>query len=96
MIGMAPNADRVLARLERIVSALPEATCERGPQHATFVASDSDRFYLPAYLGPRGWVALRLDRGRVDWAEVAELLTDGYLLAAPKRLGKLVDAPPTI
>jgi phosphoribosylglycinamide formyltransferase-1 len=63
-------------------------------ENTALVASDPDRFYLPAYLGPRGWIALRLDRGRVDWAEVAELLTDGYLLAAPRRLARLVDLPP--
>ncbi len=28
------------------------------------------RFYLPAYIGSKGWVALRLDVGRVDWSEV--------------------------
>jgi hypothetical protein len=27
------------------------------------------RFYLPAYIGSRGWVALRLDVGKVDWVK---------------------------
>lgn len=49
------------------------------------------RFYLPAYIGPRGWVALRLDRGKIDWDEVAELLRTSYLLLAPKTLARLVD-----
>ena len=49
-------------------------------------AAEPDRFYLPAYVGPRGWVALRLDRGKVDWEEVAEFLRGGYVLAAPKSL----------
>ena len=44
------------------------------------------RYYLPAYIGPRGWVALRLDRGKIDWDEVRELLLGSYLLAVPKRL----------
>jgi len=35
--------------------------------------ADPKRFYVPAYIGPRGWAALRLDRGPVDWQEVAEL-----------------------
>jgi hypothetical protein len=66
-----------------------------GPgENTELVASDPDRFYLPAYLGPRGWIALRLDHGRVDWTEVSELVTDGYLLAAPKRLARLVEVPP--
>jgi phosphoribosylglycinamide formyltransferase-1 len=41
---------------------------------------------MPAYIGPRGWVALRLDRGAIDWKEVAELVAGSYQLTAPKRL----------
>ena len=48
------------------------------------------RFYLPAYIGPRGWVALRLDVGKVDWEEVRELLLSSYTLIAPKRLAALM------
>jgi phosphoribosylglycinamide formyltransferase-1 len=43
------------------------------------------RFYLPAYIASRGWIALRLDTGRVDWDEVRELLLGSYTLIAPKR-----------
>ena len=46
------------------------------------------RFYLPAYLASKGWVALRLDLGKVDWDEVRELLLGSYALIAPKRLGE--------
>ena len=45
-----------------------------------------DRFYLPAYIASKGWVALRLDVGKVDWDEVRELLLGSYMLIAPKRL----------
>ena len=31
------------------------------------------RCYVPAYLGPSGWVGLDLNDGEVDWTEVAEL-----------------------
>jgi predicted DNA-binding protein (MmcQ/YjbR family) len=50
------------------------------------IAAQPERFYLPAYIGPRGWVALRLDRGAVDWKEVAELVKTSYQLVAPKRV----------
>ena len=53
------------------------------------VASHPAKFYLPAYIGPRGWVALRLDAGGLDWNEVAELVTGSYQLIAPKRLALL-------
>jgi phosphoribosylglycinamide formyltransferase-1 len=54
------------------------------------VEAQPRRFYLPAYIGPRGWVALRLDVGKVDWDEVRELLLSSYALIAPKRLATLV------
>lgn len=44
------------------------------------------RFYLPAYIASRGWVALRLDTGKIDWDEVHELLLGSYAVTAPKRL----------
>jgi len=44
------------------------------------------KFYLPAYIGPRGWVALRLDRATVDWSEVQELVRGSYEQMAPKKL----------
>jgi phosphoribosylglycinamide formyltransferase-1 len=44
------------------------------------------RFYLPAYIASKGWVALRLDAGKVNWDEVRDLLLGSYVLIAPKRL----------
>jgi phosphoribosylglycinamide formyltransferase-1 len=48
--------------------------------------SHSDRYYIPAYIGPRGWVGLRLDAGKIDWSEVSSLITTSYKAVAPKRL----------
>jgi len=59
-------------------------------EHLEWIAHDPARFYLPAYIGPRGWVGLRLDRGRIDWNEVADFVRDSYRLIAPKRLSALV------
>jgi len=50
------------------------------------------RFYLPAYIASRGWVALRLDVGKIDWDEVSELLTSSYTLIAPRKLAERVKA----
>jgi predicted DNA-binding protein (MmcQ/YjbR family) len=50
------------------------------------------RFYLPAYIGPRGWFGLRLDGPAVDWSEVRNLVELSYRLAAPKTLIKTLDA----
>jgi hypothetical protein len=51
---------------------------------ASLIEANPARFYRPKYLGPSGWVGIRLDRG-VDWGEVEVLLVAGYRLVAPKR-----------
>jgi predicted DNA-binding protein (MmcQ/YjbR family) len=53
---------------------------------------EPERFYLPAYIGAQGWFGLRLDRGKINWSEVENLVELSYCLAAPKTLVKLVDA----
>ena len=54
--------------------------------NVAFVKADPRRFYMPAYVGPRGWVGLRLDVGRVNWGEVEELAKGSYQLLAGRRL----------
>jgi phosphoribosylglycinamide formyltransferase-1 len=50
------------------------------------VQAHPERYYRPAYLASSGWVALRLDRGKVDWDEVGELVKTSYRLLGPKSL----------
>lgn len=65
-------------------------TCKALPgDNTSLAASQPTRFYLPSYIGPKGWVALRLDIGEIDWDEVAELVLGSYCLVAPKRLATL-------
>jgi len=62
-------------------------TCKVLPgDNSSLATAQPERFYLPAYIGPKGWVALRLDSGEIDWDEVAELVICSYSLVAPKRL----------
>jgi hypothetical protein len=61
------------------------------------VASDPERFFVPRYVGPKGWVGVRLGAGAgTDWEEVAEMITESYCLIAPKRLAARVGAPPSV
>ena len=53
---------------------------------------EDDRVYVPAYLGPSGWIAIDLDTD-TDWTEIAELLDASYRLTAPKRHIAELDAP---
>jgi len=54
-----------------------------------------DPFYMPAYVGTKGWIGIQLG-DRTDWVEVAELIATSYCLTAPKRLAKGVTAPPSL
>jgi len=58
--------------------------------NVALASAQPDRFFLPAYIGPRGWVGLRLDVGEIDWDEVGELVALSYRRTAPKRLAGLV------
>jgi hypothetical protein len=49
------------------------------------VRSDPERFFVPPYVGPSGWVGVYLDRSP-NWKALADLLEDGYRMTAPKRL----------
>jgi len=55
------------------------------------VEANADVFFIPPYVGPSGWIGVRLDR-TVDWDLVEGLLLDGYRAVAPKRALKLLDA----
>jgi len=49
------------------------------------VEADSERFFVPPYVGHRGWLGVRLDRG-VHWDELAGIAEDAYSEVAPARL----------
>jgi phosphoribosylglycinamide formyltransferase-1 len=69
-------------------------TCKVFPgENAALAKAQPKRYYLPAYIGPRGWVALRLDLPKIDWSEVRDLLLTSYHLTAPKKLAALVKLP---
>ena len=55
------------------------------------VDREPERFFVPKYVGHRGWLGLRLDIDP-DWDEVDAILRDAYRIAAPKTLAKLLDA----
>ena len=57
------------------------------------VGADPGRFFVPPYVGHRGWIGIRLDID-VDWDEVADLVGESYRMTAPKRLLARLDQRP--
>jgi hypothetical protein len=49
------------------------------------VEADPERFFVPPYVGHRGWLGVRLDRG-LHWEEIAGITEDAYAEVAPPKL----------
>jgi hypothetical protein len=49
------------------------------------VEAAPERFFVPPYVGPSGWIGVYLD-GDVDWDELQGLLWDAWRLTAPRKL----------
>jgi predicted DNA-binding protein (MmcQ/YjbR family) len=56
-----------------------------GAQSA-LVEGDPKRFFVPPYVGHKGWVGIYLDTRGVEWAMVESLVEESYRRIAPKRL----------
>ncbi len=53
-------------------------------------ALNDERFFVPAYYGPYGWIGLNFRAAEVDWDEVADLVEESYRNTAPARLVRLL------
>lgn len=70
---------------DRALIVMPDPDDRRGLEA-------DERAFIPAYLGPYGWIGLDLDDS-TDWSEVDELLDASYRLTAPKRsLARLTES----
>jgi hypothetical protein len=58
------------------------------------VGNDPVRFYVPPYVGHRGWLGVRLDTPGVDWDEIRTIVEGAYREVAPRRLVALLDDEP--
>lgn len=77
--------DKIFA-MERRGDGRLSLWCKAPPgSQAILVGADPELFFAPPYVGPKGWIGMRLDRDP-DWTEVALLVTRSYRMTAPKRL----------
>jgi predicted DNA-binding protein (MmcQ/YjbR family) len=80
--GAAVRVDQEWVQHRQAVLVLPE-------QSERQALLEEQRSFVPAYLGPSGWIGLDLDED-TDWTEVAELLEESYRRTAPRRLVALL------
>lgn len=76
----SPDAPLLVGLCELLIDSVDRASADPG------------RYYLPAYIGSRGWFGMRLDRGTINWREVENIVELSYGLAAPKTLAALVES----
>lgn len=62
-----------------------------GEQQA-LVAGDPELYFVPPYVGTRGWIGVRLDRPGLEPDVLAELVTEAYRAVAPARLAAQLPA----
>jgi predicted DNA-binding protein (MmcQ/YjbR family) len=55
------------------------------------VRDDPENFFVPAYLGSKGWIAIRLDANEVDWEIVTDFARQAYQAVATRKLADLVE-----
>lgn len=58
--------------------------CKAPPgAQSMIVESDPVRYFVPPYVGPRGWIGARLDR-KPDWTAIQALVEESYAMTAPR------------
>lgn len=68
--------------------------CGAAAQHA-WVSADPRRFFVPPYVGTRGWLGVELNRG-VPWRRVAALVRNAYERVAPARFSAELGTTPAV
>jgi hypothetical protein len=54
-------------------------------QQQGLVSATPEHYFVPAYVGPRGWIGVMLDSG-LEWNEIAGAIEEAWLTVAPPRL----------
>ena len=63
--------------------------CKAPPgEQESLVRDDPDLYFVPPYVGRKGWIGFRLDSRRIDWKRVRELVSVARYLAGGERLPK--------
>ena len=70
----------------------PQLWCAAPPgAQDELVSSEPDRFFRPPYVGPRGWIGVRLD-GDLDWGELTAICREAFRTVASPKLSAQLDA----
>jgi predicted DNA-binding protein (MmcQ/YjbR family) len=69
----------------------PKVSCKaRAGLQSALVEGAPNRFFVPPYVGPKGWIGVYLG-DETDWDELTDLIEESYRMTAPKRVAALLD-----
>lgn len=77
--------DKIFVSLGVDEDDVPTLTMKAAPGEHESLLAEGDPFFLPKYVGVKGWIGIRVD-DETDWNEVAELVADSYRETAPRSL----------
>jgi hypothetical protein len=87
--------DRIFA-MEKRGDGRVSVWCKAAPgSQAMLVGAEPELFFVPPYVGAKGWIGMRLDPGP-DWTEVAAIVRRSYRLIAPKKLAAQLSETDTV
>ena len=79
--------DKIFA-MQKIGDGRVSVWCKAPPgAQEILIGADPELFFRPPYVGHKGWIGIRIDRGP-DWDEVAMLVERSYRMTAPKSVLK--------
>jgi hypothetical protein len=80
--------DKIFAMLKgNYEGGRPSAWLKAGDgEQEALVAADPEMYFVPPYVGHKGWIGIALDTKRVRWKEIAARIETSYRLTAPKRV----------
>lgn len=96
-----PTLGGIAYRVRDRIFAMPRAEGRDGQGRAVWLKAAPgaqeilteaapERFFRPPYVGPKGWIGIRLN-DQTDWDEVEGHVRQSYALIAPKRLAKTME-----
>jgi hypothetical protein len=76
----------VVPRSRRPATVASQSGCAAADgMQQMLIEAEPERFFVPPYVGHRGWLGVRLDRG-LDWDELAGIVEDAYAEVASQKL----------
>lgn len=59
-------------------------------EQAMLIEAEPEVYFRPRYLGPSGWVGIRMEGSDTDWTRIENRLEQSWRMVAPKRFADII------